>query len=370
MQSQNIPALTGLRFFAAMAIVLWHSQTGYFFNYGAFEPFYLAGAVPVFFVLSGFVLTLGTDRYRSWSDFFIARVARVWPAHIAALAFLFWAFYPYSLDFFHHVETVRRLILNALLLQAWSPDMATYWSYNAPSWSVSCELFFYAAFPLAFAVLSRKTLLRIIAIVAVIFGAIVAIDTAHPGIDINWLAGVNPVSCFAAFAIGIAAAVLFKQMPAPQSGGTVIQAAGLTLALAANAFFASHPIPATPAAASFIVTFGPAPFYAALILILARYNGVVSRTLSYGPIVYGGEISYSIYLFHQIIIRWHSGELAALASVPIWLQYAGVIGATFVVAALAHHLIERPFRRCIIAVWRLRKFPYDDQARATIATRR
>ena len=45
----NIPALTGLRFFLSMAIVLWHSQTGYFFTYGAFQPFFLAGAVPVFF---------------------------------------------------------------------------------------------------------------------------------------------------------------------------------------------------------------------------------------------------------------------------------------------------------------------------------
>src|ERR1700723_3432182 len=79
MKPKNIPALTGLRLFAAMAIVLTHSQTGYFFQMGAFAPFDLDGAVPVFFVLSGFILTLGANKYKSWSDFFVARFARIWP---------------------------------------------------------------------------------------------------------------------------------------------------------------------------------------------------------------------------------------------------------------------------------------------------
>jgi peptidoglycan/LPS O-acetylase OafA/YrhL len=351
---QNIPALTGLRFFAAMAIVLWHSQTGYFFKIGAFKPYNLAGAVPVFFVLSGFVLTIGADRYRSWSDFFVARVARIWPAHVTAVVFLFWVFYPYSLDFFHHAETVWRLALNVLLLQAWSPNMPTYWSYNAPSWSVSCELFFYALFPMAFAFLNRQTFVRTAAIVAAIFGCIVAVDTVHPGLDANWLGSVFPVSCFAAFAMGIGAGVWRKSLPASRAGylsSTVIQGAAVASALAANALFASHPVAFTPGAKLFVLTFGAAPFYAAFLLTLARYDGLVSRALSCRAFVYGGEISYSIYLFHQILIRWHSGELIAFASVPIWWQYAGLLAATATLASVVHHLVERPARRWMLAGW-------------------
>jgi len=352
MPSRNIPALTGLRFFAAMAIVLWHSQTGYFFKYGAFAPFYLAGAVPLFFVLSGFVLTIGADRYKSWSDFFVARIARVWPAHIAALVFLFCVFYPYSLDFLHHAQTLWRLALNGLLLQAWSPIRADYWSYNAPSWSVSCELFFYAAFPMAFLALQRQTFTRTLAIVLIIFSAIVLTDTVRPGIDPNWLGSVLPVSAFAAFAVGIGAGVWRKALPASSAGyltGTVIQCGALLAALVANALFASHPIGSTPAGQSFVLLFGPVPFYATALLALARYDGLVSRALSNRAIVYGGEISYSIYLFHQIVIRWHSGELATFSKVPIWLQYAGVLAVTLILAASVHHLVERPFRRWIIA---------------------
>ena len=134
--------------------------------------------------------------------------------------------------------------------------------------------------------------------------------------------------------------------------GTIIQGIALVFALAANAFFASHPVPATPAVTAFILLYGPAPFYAALLLALARYNGLVSQALSYPIIVYGGEISYSIYLFHQIFIRWHSGMLSTLSILPIWCQYAGILAATLLTAALVHRLVEQPARRWLMAGWK------------------
>lgn len=349
MPSQNIPALTGLRFFAAMAIVVWHTQTGYFFKYGAFDPFNLAGAVQLFFVLSGFVLTLGADRYRSKADFFVARVARIWPAHIAALAFFLMVMYPGGLG------SVPRLVLNVLLLQAWSPDRAVFWSYNAPSWSVSCELFFYAMFPVIYLCLQRQTLTRVVLAVAALFCTIVLAGKIYPATDIVWLAEDNPLAGLASFAIGVAVGIWHKRAP-PSAGGyggssSVIQVSVLILAIGANAYLAWHVARIDPAPATFIVFSGPAPIYAAMLLVLARYDGWLSRALSHRVIVYGGEISYAIYLFHQIIIRWHAGHLMAFASIPVWLQYAGMIIATLLIAASIHHLIERPARRWIVAGW-------------------
>lgn len=72
--SNRVDALTGLRFFAAAAIVLTHSQTGYFFQPGTFAPFDLSGAVPLFFVLSGFVLTVNSAKYASHADFLVALI--------------------------------------------------------------------------------------------------------------------------------------------------------------------------------------------------------------------------------------------------------------------------------------------------------
>ncbi len=182
-------------------------------------------------------------------------------------------------------------------------------SYNAPSWSVSCELFFYATFPLTAVALNRQTLLRTTGIVAVIFSAIVALDTAYPNIDGVWFCEDIAVTCFVAFTVGVAVGVFRRRLPQPIvriTAGTAIQASALAFAIGSNAYFATHVLHVTFAAAAFISNFAPTPFYAALILSLARYDGLISRALSVPLIVYGGEISYSIYLFHQLIIRWHS----------------------------------------------------------------
>lgn len=38
-------------------------------------------------------------------------------------------------------------LLGLTLLQAWTFDPSTYFAGNGPSWSLSCELFFYAVLP-------------------------------------------------------------------------------------------------------------------------------------------------------------------------------------------------------------------------------
>jgi peptidoglycan/LPS O-acetylase OafA/YrhL len=372
MKTQNIPALTGLRFFAAMAIVLTHSQIGNFFKPGAFAPVYLAGAVPVFFVLSGFVLTLGFDKQRPWADFFIARVARIWPTHLAAIVFLFAIFYPYSMDFFHHSETMKQLALNVLLLQAWSPHVATYWSYNAPSWSLSCEMFFYAVFPVAASFLWRNTFAKLAVVCAAIFCGTVLADKAIPHLDPYWLGSVNPLVSFSAFAIGVASGIWHRRRIIPATSlvrDSALQATALALALGANASFATFHAHITPGADAFLATFAAAPFYAVLILSLARHDGLVSRFLSLRPIVYGGEISFAIYLFHQLFIRWHWSYQAKFNGIPVWEQYAGMMALVFATSIIAHHLVEKPAQRAILAGWR-RLLPTTQADRSPVSPAR
>lgn len=208
----NIPALTGLRFFAAFAIVLWHSQGDIFFQLGAFNPFYPAGAVPLFFVLSGFVLTINAVKYPTWSDFFAARIARIWPAHLATLV-LFIVLAPHGKDVFRTLDGASTLALNVLLLHAWVPRQEVYWSFNSPSWSVSSEMVFYAVFPLCLALLSRRPWLRLVALVGVVVSLIALAAHVLPGLDANWLGAVNPLAGFGSFAIGIVFGLVSRQLP-------------------------------------------------------------------------------------------------------------------------------------------------------------
>jgi peptidoglycan/LPS O-acetylase OafA/YrhL len=89
----QIKCLTSLRFFAAAMIVVFHSVNAFRIADNSKITFPLEQGVSFFFVLSGFILTYvypslnGAHRVR---DFYVARIARIWPAHFAAFLLLLW----------------------------------------------------------------------------------------------------------------------------------------------------------------------------------------------------------------------------------------------------------------------------------------
>jgi peptidoglycan/LPS O-acetylase OafA/YrhL len=346
----NIPSLTGARFFAAAAIVLTHSQVPPLFPAGSFWPFDLSGAVTFFFALSGFVLSINA-RNASFGQFLTARFARIWPAHVAAICFLFLIFWPYSYQVATTPAEFRNLCLNLALVHAWIPERAVYWSYNAPSWSVSAEMFFYATFPGVLWLMRRSVLHTLLGALAISVGFQLLLGKVEPGIDSHWLGHYNPLVNLPIFALGVAAGEWFKRDAIRKVNGTSFQVGALALTLAANAFFTITDFSfLPPALAYFIKTGGAAPFYLAMILSLAHYDGVISRALSYRTLIFLGEISYSFYLFHQLVIRWYTVNFEAFSPIPLWLQYAGIWVASLAIAATSYVLVEQFFRRAIIAL--------------------
>jgi len=98
--------------------------------------------VTFFFILSGFVLTyanvafVGTDfvMRNAPKRFITERVARLWPAYLVGLAL--------AVPVFLHSASLIDAVLVFTMLQAWVPSAALAW--NAPAWSLSNEMFFYA----------------------------------------------------------------------------------------------------------------------------------------------------------------------------------------------------------------------------------
>ena len=92
-QRPRIDALTSMRFFAAMYVVLFHSVTGFAVRQHASKWLVLfLGhgylAVSLFFILSGFVLTYNyAERWGkvTFRDFMLARLARIYPVYLLAL---------------------------------------------------------------------------------------------------------------------------------------------------------------------------------------------------------------------------------------------------------------------------------------------
>ncbi len=159
----QLHALTGLRFIAALLVVLFHFEGTWRWDAFVLSPtplipitirqalhnFSFNGfvGVNIFFILSGFVLaynyltptnTLNGTRKAFW----VARVARIYPVYL--LGILFGAM-PYA---WNHAASAPPIVtgVSALtLVQAWQPYVGTAW--NPPGWSLSAEIFFYMLFP-------------------------------------------------------------------------------------------------------------------------------------------------------------------------------------------------------------------------------
>ena len=173
-QQPQFHQLTTTRYLAAVMVLILHfglyERAVFPFDRPFLRPFFNnAGqaAVQYFFVLSGFVLMATyRDRTLRWGSFMQRRLARIYPLYLLALVLLVVVnTVPAEAikNWFIHVNllTTRTLIklvwqhlrqlpfvnllLTATMTQAW--NVVTTQAYNGPAWSLSVELFFYAAFP-------------------------------------------------------------------------------------------------------------------------------------------------------------------------------------------------------------------------------
>ena len=145
----RLTALTGLRCFAAINIVLFHFSNPLWFGWLA--PIVNAGyaSVSFFILLSGFVLAYnyaGRARQRKLDHvrFWQARFTRLYPIYLLSLLM---AFQVVPLEYAAHSHGMfwTGMVLTPLLLQGWIPPVATF--LNTPAWTMSSESFYYVLFP-------------------------------------------------------------------------------------------------------------------------------------------------------------------------------------------------------------------------------
>jgi peptidoglycan/LPS O-acetylase OafA/YrhL len=181
-----IDALTGIRAFAAMWVVLFHFRTEIVALLPGVSPILSVAAagrlgVDLFFILSGFILTYNyldefrTLRLRDYGRFLWLRLARIYPVHLFALAAvvaIVVAAKTIGLPVNPaHMYTTPTVVTNVLMVHAWT-GMELTWNY--PAWSISAEWFAYLAFPVAALALGRVRSARL-----ALAGAVVAIAAMY-----------------------------------------------------------------------------------------------------------------------------------------------------------------------------------------------
>jgi peptidoglycan/LPS O-acetylase OafA/YrhL len=360
----RLHALTTLRFFAALHVVLFHMRIVGILPGGPWWYQNYAGigfvGVNFFFVLSGFILVYTYEGPQlSARSFWWARFARVYPAYllslIVAAPFFFFAVRQLDLPFF--AWSKQHLFLACLLtlglLQSWVPQGALTW--NSVCWSLSVEAFFYFVFPY-FLIRSRKLsssglLWWVIALWCVSLSLTFGYVLLHPDGAANVNSGAtnlfwknvisfNPLVRLPEFLIGMMAGRLFLQEIA---GGNRSKKFATPLVLAGLAGFAAiiifaNRIPNPVLSAGLL-----SPAFAAIIFGAAWQPRWLSF-LAAPWLILLGDASYSLYLLHSLLITRTFDSLTTLPQVlRVAASFAAAIGASI----FAYRLVEDPVRKLL-----------------------
>ncbi|WP_160149816.1 acyltransferase family protein [Legionella beliardensis] len=363
---KSLPALTSLRFFAAALIVLQHAN-GYFKVGESFSSSYNLGqAVTFFFVLSGFILTYNYPKLERLDDsleFIWARISRIWPVHffifLVLLLIMLYTHQPFSLE---------QAFANMTLTQAWHHKAVIFFAFNAVSWSLSVELFFYCMFPLLIWKfqanwLSRLKLSAMLGLLAIWMAIstravpFTGLEAYQPTIS-SWVNFWPPARLFE-FVCGMVAACLWMKYQLIIDSKlklSIFKATVIEFLVVILILWASVQVPLytmqlfytgiiSMAVHAWVYYSGSAPFYALLLFVFAFGRGYLSTLLSVKPLILLGEISFSLYLVHQPIIRCVEYYHNQLMPIPLTVQYTAYWLIILICSYFMWYFIEKPCQK-------------------------
>ena len=353
-----LPALTGVRTLLAVNIMFFHftpPHMGIFYSL-INNSFVFVG---FFILLSGYILAYNyADRPTPLvkRDFWRARFARLYPIYLLSLV-LFAGMLDAEWHARSHGEFWAGVILTPLLLQGWSPMLATFW--NTVAWTLSAEALLYFAFPWIVQIMQPrwpKSPGRLIALLLAIWCAGLVPHTLYLLLNPDHLAGpanryssgfwlralkYTPLAYVCTFLVGVTLAKLHASLTLTTLQRTLVAGASL---VAIAAFFATAVarVPYVLMHGGFLV-----PLFAALVVGLSGQN-LFASVFAWKPIELLGQASYALFVLHfnfiNLIRNHHLPERLHVAAYDPWISYA----ATLLLAFAAMYVVERPARKAIL----------------------
>jgi peptidoglycan/LPS O-acetylase OafA/YrhL len=348
-----LKALTGLRCFAAVNIVLFHFSNPQWFGFLA--PVVNAGFISVsyFILLSGFVLAYNyserarngeLDRKRFWE----ARFTRIYPIYLLSLLL---SLGQLSGEYPTHTKAMfwTGLVLTPLLLQGFVPSVSTF--LNTPAWTMSAEAAYYVLFPfvakwkrperIAPHVMKMAGVWALGLVPGALYIAFNPDGIAHPD---RWSYGpwlealkYTPYTHVFSFVFGVMLADLNRM---------IARTAQLRLWLGIIGFGGIYGLLSMGSLVPYSIIHDGLlmPLFGCIVLGLAGEN-LLAHALGIRPLVFVGEASYCLYLLHfslwNLIHNSHVLDALGLARFDPWISYVLLIG----LAIFALYFIEKPAQR-------------------------
>lgn len=338
MKDEYIRSLTGIRFFAALWVVLFHFKS--ILNHLVpiseyFNPVLEKGqySVPLFFILSGFILShkyFGKYKFRNHLNFVRARFSRLWPVHFIVIAcFVFYYFIGHLLQVKVSVDKhpYDVLLQETAMIRCWF-TRETAWNY--PAWSIQSEWFAYIfLFPVCFFLFNfvRGKLVMLSICTILLFAQ-----------------GILPVEGYPSRIVDIA--LLFMGGSALYRLKSMVdmsEFAPVCVVIAMIGAAAGMAIKSPVSGSVMMLSFG------LMIISLSYDKGMIARLLGCRLAVYGGTISYSLYMTHALVQQAYMVVAGRMPSGPVSGVFVGavLIASTIVCAAAFHHFIEVPGNRLL-----------------------
>src|SRR3989449_75996 len=346
MRKGELSSLTGIRFYAALLVYVYHvALTIPGVNAFSVSSLFSNAAdvgVSFFFVLGGFILTYTcADVCRDgvsaagYKRFVWDRLTKIYPVHFLTLLLVL----PIAIFSPHLPLDWRAVPLHLLLLQCFWPSSTPAFSgyLNVPSWSISCEWFFYLLAPVAMSFALGKSRRWVPVVVAMGYACGLGLLLWHGQSDearfyfVSWFAP----SRFVDFLAGVLLARVFLTSSGQKLAGVSgpAQATGIGLLVVAAMY---RPYAAWPLWGGLLYL----PGAVLLVLGLAYGRGLFVAHLNRPWLKRLGMASFSLYLIHVPLLRGVRGVCLHLGwEVRSWLASWAVVIAMFMVVQTAALLL-------------------------------
>ena len=345
------PALDGVRGLAVSFVFLFHLSQFAF----QFKPTLIAAGflgVDIFFVLSGFLITcLLLEEWDNSGDislwrFYARRFFRLIPALVIFLA---------CISLFVTLTQSREVAESTYWTSLYSIFYTANWvnafrlapisEFLGHMWSLAIEEQFYLVWPALLLIMLKLKVRR----TTIIVGGILLIVAVCAHRSMLFQPGVYKPRIYSAsdtradsLIAGCVAAMIVSWRLLPTSrlfkkalGWSAFASLFVVQLYLQNAFGLFDPT---------LFSYGFTVFAIAVAVLLIQLTSnpprLFTKFLEYSPIVWAGQLSYSIYL-------WHLPVCLTFASLPFpgWLKACLSVVLTFVLSSLSYYVIERPFLR-------------------------
>ncbi|HTL47615.1 MAG TPA: acyltransferase [Verrucomicrobiae bacterium] len=351
--------MDGLRFFAFLSIFICH-----YYIKNLKRIWFLTYAVPLFFVLSGFLITHilleyeHVPRRHFLVSFYARRSLRIFPAYYLFITVLLLLGRLQDPAWYFSYTFNMKIFLLSLhggldaLLKNWQ-------QVNIHLWTLCVEEQFYLIYPALFFLIPSRSRLRWFALLIAAscllrFWFRIFMPYAYYGTLL-------PV-CGEALLWGGAAACARNKMRETRISSWAWMAMAAALILALIVFWGRGNTKLW--ALQFRVQRVHSLYLLAFtVIVLTLWNDdrfLLSRILAWGPFYYLGKIGYGLYLYHLStwdLAAWLTERVPALESVPVILLR---LGLTVILASLSWHLFESPLNNL------KRFFPYRERQRDAV----